>query len=68
MTPPCPYCGQASLRRHCSAMHPTCSWDTCVRCKANVDRVTGRHDHPGNDTSCATCGPITRSRPHGART
>lgn len=72
MSPPptCPFCGSSSLRRHCPPMNPTCTWDCCVHpaCKAAVDRVTGKHTHPGNGTSCKTCGPITRSRPHGART
>lgn len=63
--PPCPVCGERTLQRHCPDPHPTCGWDRCASCKSNIDRVTGRHDHPTVD-NCKTCGPITRRRPYGA--
>lgn len=61
-TPKCPVCAQPTLQRHCPPTNPTCSWDACVNaeCKANTDRVTGRHSHPFTAT-CATCGPVARS-------
>lgn len=64
--PTCPACGQAALYRHCPATNPNCAWDSCTSCKSNVNRVTGRHDHPIVD-NCRTCGPITRARKFGTR-
>ena len=59
--PKCPVCAQHTLQRHCPETNTTCTWDGCVNpgCKANVDRITGKHSHHNTDY-CATCGPIDR--------
>lgn len=61
-SPVCPVCKSESLQPHCPPRRRDglrCPWDRCTNtaCKANVDRVTGHHDHP-QTTTCATCGRI----------
>ncbi len=55
---PCPVCVVSGLTRHCPDTNTTCTWDTCVKCGASVDRISGRHSHhrvmPVDCTLCRT--------------
>lgn len=57
--PPCPVCAAPALTKHCPQTI-TCTWETCTRCKSNIDRARDRHDHGSHVDNCTACGPVVR--------